>query len=161
MYSANRTTRSSVCTCIEVSSKNPQIVGSDVGENKAFTFTNEIVDVDDTWLTNRFTTSVDASYKMEINYTFEFVKNAPTDVFPVPPRLRYFPISGGFQYVEANTIQGWPDTPQEGTTYTVTQVWNLDRSAGDFEFVYMVDQPGGEADLHIESDAYIKIYKLA
>lgn len=147
---------------VDASQLTPQVVGQDVGEDKAFTFANEIVDVDGTWSGNRFTTSVDGTYKIEVNYTFQFVKNAPTDVFPLEPRLRYFPVAGGQEYIVSTTTNGWPSTPQEGTTYTVTQVWeDLDRSAGDFEFVYMQDQPGGEADLHVEANCTLKIYKLA
>ena len=137
-----------------------QLVGQDVGENKAFSFTNEIVNTDDTWDLNRWTVVQAGSYKIQINYTFQFVKNSPTDLFPLPPRLRYFPTGGGQEYIQSDILTGWPETPQEGVTYTVYQEWsNLDRLSGDFEFVYMEDQPGAEADLLVEAGKSIKIYK--
>ena len=137
-----------------------QLVGQDVGENKAFSFTNEIVNTDDTWDLNRWTVIQAGSYKVQINYTFQFVKNSPTDLFPLPPRLRYFPTGGGQQYIQSDILTGWPETPQEGVTYTVYQEWSeLDRLSGDFEFVYMEDQPGAEADLLVEAGKSIKIYK--
>ena len=137
----------------------PQLVGSDLGENRAFGFVTEIVDIDDTWVLNRWNVAVPGDYTIETTYSFQFVKNDPGEAFPVPPRLRYHPIAGGFTYIEANTTTGWPDTPQEGVTYDVKQVWNVTRSNGDFQFVYMEDQPGDEADLQVEAGAEIKIYK--
>ena len=138
----------------------PQLVGSDLGENRAFGFVTEIVDIDDTWVLNRWNVAVPGDYTIETTYSFQFVKNDPSEAFPVAPRLRYHPIGGAFTYIEANTTTGWPDTPQEGVTYDVKQVWNVTRANGDFQFVYMEDQPGDEADLQVAAGAEIKIYKL-
>ena len=140
----------------------PQIVDADFGGNLAFTYANELVDIDNTWNVNRWTVATPGDYTIETTYAFEFVKNDPSDIFPQTPKLRYFPVAGGQQYIDADTITGWPDTPQEGVTYTIKQVWNVTRESGDFEFVYMEDQVGvGEASLHVESGADIKIRKLA
>lgn len=139
----------------------PQVVGQDPGEDKAFKYQNEIVDVDGTWEINRFTVAKPGTYTIETKYSFQFVKNDPSDIFPEEPKLRYFPVTGGQQYIDATTTTGWPASPVEGTTYNIKQVWsNLTRDTGDFEFVYNEDQPGAEADLHVEANAEIKIYKI-
>jgi hypothetical protein len=138
----------------------PQTVGTEFGEDKAFTFSTIYINVDNQWeYGNRFTSSIDQTIRIEINYSFEF-DQAPGEAFPVAPQLRYHPVDAPFSYVPATTTIGWPDVPQAGVTYTVKQVWdNFEQSAGDLQFVYMEDQPGDEANLLVEAGATIKIRK--
>ena len=139
----------------------PQVLGPEPGENKTFQFTNEIVDIDNSWSVNRFTTQVDGVYDFEVNFSFQFQALEPGETFPNEPVLNYYPAGGGNETVPATETTGWPSNPQAGITYTVTQKWEaIARTAGSFEFVSFIDQVGTpETEMDIDAGARIKIYK--
>ena len=146
---------------VSVFSDAQQLVGQDPGENKAFSYPTVRSDVDNSWYINRFTAQQPLTMNVETEFTFQFVKDDVSDTYPAPPQLRYFPAAGGQEYIPANSTEGWPETPEEGVTYTIKQNWyNLSRNTGDFEFHYMEDLPGGEANLLVEPNATLKITKI-
>lgn len=151
-----------VTELVHATNLSTQTIGSEVGEDRSFAFPNEIVDIDDSWSINRWTAQSSGSYRFEVRYSFQFETLEPGETYPTAPQLRYFPVGGGQQYIPATTETGWPTTPAVGVTYTVYQEWDLQqRDAGDFEFVYMEDQPGDQTELLVDADASIKIYKYA
>lgn len=140
-----------------------QVLGPDLGENKVFQFTNEIVDKYNAWSVNRFTTPNTGDYKIEVSYLVTFDELEPGEVFPNEPVLNYFPAGGGNENVTATQTIGWPETPIAGVTYPVTQVWtNLERVAGSFEFVSFIDQPfQPEGEMTIDAGCSLKIYEYS
>ena len=139
----------------------PQVIGPDPGEDKAFQFTNEIVDKYGAWSINRFTTPVNGTYKIEVSYLVTFDALEPGEVFPNEPILNYYPAGGGNENIAATQTTGWPDTPIAGVTYPVTQVFDeLEREAGSFEFFGFIDQPfDPEGEVTIDAGCEIKIYE--
>ena len=138
----------------------PQTVGSDVGEQNNFAYAYPIINTDDAWTVNRFNTVTEGTYSFETNYTFQFETPDAGETYPNPPELRNYPAAGGQSFIPADTISGWPETPQAGVTYTIKQTWDLQpRTVGTFEFVYMNDEAGPQTEMLVDTGAELKIYK--
>ena len=147
---------------VDVEQVTPQVIGSEFDENKAFTFTTIYTNVDSQWSINRFTSAIDQTVRIELNYSFEFQPIEPGETFPNEPELLYFTQSQPQSYVPATTTTGWPDTPQVGVTYNVKQVWeNFEQTTGDLEFVYMNDEAGDQTEMTVAAGATLKISKYA
>jgi len=122
-----------------------------------FRFTNEIVDVDGVWNTLRMDTLESGLYKFVMEYSFQF-ESAPG--VTAPPILSYRPTGLPTQYIDATSIEGWPETPSTGVTYNITQTWQgITVDIPSSVYMQYYNTPANEIALLVQPNSSLKIYK--
>jgi hypothetical protein len=135
----------------------PQTIGPDPGIDRVFAFTTTEVDLYSEWSTNRWTTSRAGNYRLELEYSFEFVEEG---AYPTEPVLSI--LANGSTTVVPASESNWPTSPQMNQTYTIRQTFytTIIDQIESLTFVRLQDEAGvDEKNLLVASGANLKIYQ--